>query len=110
MFATGAERIKVLEDLRKPSIIFPDSWDSQRVHQKTSELSLELLSLTPMKQFSLLVITSLLQHNPLDRPSAVELSQSNMLPPRIEDEYFKNALGMIGPDIYHPSKLMLTDP
>lgn len=42
------------------------------------------------------VITWLLQHNPNDRPTALELSQSSLLPPRMEDEYFKSALKMMG--------------
>ena len=41
------------------------------------------------------VITWLLQHNPHDRPSALELSQSSLLPPRMEDEYLKGALKMM---------------
>lgn len=43
----------------------------------------------------MIVINWLLQHNPDDRPSAVELSQSSLLPPRLEDEYFKAALKMM---------------
>lgn len=41
------------------------------------------------------VITLLLQHDPSDRPTALELSQSPLLPPRLEDEYFKGALRMM---------------
>ncbi|KAG6834919.1 hypothetical protein H0H93_006386 [Arthromyces matolae] len=35
------------------------------------------------------------KHRPEDRPSAVELSQSPLLPTRIEDEYFKGALSLM---------------
>ena len=42
-----------------------------------------------------LVISWLLRHNPDDRPTALELSQSSLLPPRVEDEYFKGALRMM---------------
>ena len=42
------------------------------------------------------VITWLLQHDPDDRPDAVELSQSKLLPPRVEEEYLKDALEMMG--------------
>lgn len=76
MFSTGAERIAVLEDLRRPSIRFPASWEPHRSRQRQ-------------------IITWLLQHNPDDRPSAPELSQSPLLPPRLEDEYFKAALKMM---------------
>lgn len=46
------------------------------------------------------VITRLLDHNPDERPSALELSQSNLLPPRVEDEFFKDTLQMIGKILY----------
>ncbi len=39
-FGTGAERIAVLEDLRKPNVIFPPSWDSQLHKQKESTFRL----------------------------------------------------------------------
>jgi len=42
------------------------------------------------------VITLLLQHEPDKRPTALELSQSSLLPSRLEDEYFKGALRMMG--------------
>jgi hypothetical protein len=43
-----------------------------------------------------IVITCLLDHDPDTRPTALELSQSPLLPARLEDEYFKSALGMMG--------------
>ncbi|TDL16229.1 Serine/threonine-protein kinase [Rickenella mellea] len=82
-FTTGAERIAVLENVRRPEISFPDSWDTKRIQQKS-------------------IISWLLQHNPNDRPTALELSQSPLLPPRLEDEYFKGALRMMAhPDSPH---------
>ncbi|PPQ64064.1 hypothetical protein CVT24_008877 [Panaeolus cyanescens] len=78
-FSTGSERIAVLEDLRRPSIIFPLSWDTHRTRQRD-------------------IITWLLQHEPDKRPTALELSQSPLLPSRVEDEHFKNTLRMIKPD------------
>ena len=38
----------------------------------------------------------LLQHEPDKRPTALELSQNPLLPSRLEDEYFKGALRMMG--------------
>lgn len=35
-FSTGAERIAVLEDLRKAEVYFPRDWDLQRSRQKQS--------------------------------------------------------------------------
>ncbi|KAI0954220.1 hypothetical protein AcV7_007513 [Taiwanofungus camphoratus] len=90
MFSTGAERIAVLEDLRKPGIFFPASWEPHRARQRQ-------------------IITWLLQHNPNDRPTALELSQSSLLPPRLEDEYFKGALKMMSkPDSPHLQAVLST--
>ncbi|KAF9482948.1 hypothetical protein BDN70DRAFT_828321 [Pholiota conissans] len=72
-FNTGAERIAVLEDLRKPTILFPAGWESHRTRQKD-------------------IITWLLQHQPEKRPSATELSESALLPRRMEYEFYKDAL------------------
>ncbi|KAI5992946.1 kinase-like domain-containing protein [Pisolithus albus] len=76
MFSTGAERIVVIEDLRKPEVYFPREWDQHRTRQKQ-------------------IISWLLRHDPAERPTALELSQSSLLPPRMEDEYFKGALKMM---------------
>ncbi|KIY67256.1 Serine/threonine-protein kinase [Cylindrobasidium torrendii FP15055 ss-10] len=82
-FSTGSERINVLEKLRMPEIHFPDDWDPAKVNQRQ-------------------IITSLLQQDPDDRPTALELSQSPLLPSRLEDEYFKGALRMMAkPDSPH---------
>ncbi|KAH9487410.1 eIF-2-alpha kinase GCN2 [Psilocybe cubensis] len=89
-FNTGAERIAVLEDLRKPSITFPAGWDPHRIRQKE-------------------IITWLLQHDPDKRPTALELSQSPLLPERLEDEYFKNALRLMAkPDTTHHQTALAT--
>jgi translation initiation factor 2-alpha kinase 4 len=39
-FSTGAERIAVLEDLRKPEVYFPRDWDIHRSSQKQSWFTL----------------------------------------------------------------------
>lgn len=69
-FNTGAERVAVLQQLRQPEIIFPIDFD--RPIQKK-------------------IITSLLQHDPTNRPSASELFQSSLLPQQMEDAYFAEA-------------------
>ncbi|KAH8096907.1 hypothetical protein BXZ70DRAFT_945142 [Cristinia sonorae] len=76
VFSTGSERIDVLEGLRKPGIMFPPTWEARRSRQRQ-------------------IITWLLQHNPNDRPTALELSQSPLMPPRMEDEYVKNAMKLM---------------
>lgn len=35
-FSTGAERIAVIEDLRKPEVYFPSDWEAHRARQKES--------------------------------------------------------------------------
>ncbi|KIK54868.1 hypothetical protein GYMLUDRAFT_206162 [Collybiopsis luxurians FD-317 M1] len=82
-FSTGSERISVLERLRKPDVEFPPTWDTSRSRQRE-------------------IIKWLLQHDPDQRPSAIELSQSPLMPPRMEDEYFKGALRLMAkPDSPH---------
>ncbi|KXN81004.1 Serine/threonine-protein kinase gcn2 [Leucoagaricus sp. SymC.cos] len=76
MFSTGSERIAVIEDLRKPGIFFPATWDPHRSRQRQ-------------------IITWLLQHDPNVRPTALELSESPLMPPKLEDESFKGALNLM---------------
>ncbi|KAH8114389.1 kinase-like domain-containing protein [Phellopilus nigrolimitatus] len=73
MFSTASERIFVIENLRLPEVCFPSDWDVKRSAQRE-------------------IIQSLLQHDPDKRPTAIQLSQSPLLPSRMEDEYFKEAL------------------
>ncbi|KIO29721.1 hypothetical protein M407DRAFT_226587 [Tulasnella calospora MUT 4182] len=70
-FQTSSERIEVLTKLRMPAIIFPDTWQDKE-RQRT-------------------IINKLLQHNPAQRPSALELSNSSLLPEQEEDAYFEEA-------------------
>jgi len=92
-FSTGAERIAVIEDLRKPGTFFPPGWDPHRTRQRESLLRVSSFSFKWLIVLS--VITWLLQHRPEDRPTALELSQSPLLPQRVEDEYFKGALKLM---------------
>ncbi|KAL5519904.1 hypothetical protein ACEPAG_1564 [Sanghuangporus baumii] len=87
-FSTDSERIAVVEALRHPDINFPIDWDVNRSRQKQ-------------------IIHWLLQHDPTKRPSAIQLSQSPLLPPRVEDEYFKAALSVMTNDQnqYYPAVL-----
>ncbi|KAF8883813.1 hypothetical protein BD779DRAFT_1674349 [Infundibulicybe gibba] len=82
-FSTTSERIAVIEDLRKAAIFFPPQWEPHRTHQRE-------------------IITWLLKHDPDERPTALQLSESSLLPTRLEDEYFKGALMMMAkPDSPH---------
>ncbi|KAF8421714.1 kinase-like domain-containing protein [Boletus edulis BED1] len=75
VFSTGAERIAVIEDLRKPEVYFPRDWEAHHTRQKE-------------------IILWLLRHDPAKWPSSLELSQSSLLPPRVGDEYFKEAINI----------------
>jgi translation initiation factor 2-alpha kinase 4 len=66
--ATGMERIKVLTDLRSRDIKLPADWDSTLLHQQTY------------------VITWLLDHDPMRRPTSQELLMSDYLPPPLVEE------------------------
>jgi len=93
-FNTGAERINVLENLRNPGIFFPDDWDPSRSRQQQSRSSGRVF--TPGSKRTSVVITSLLQHDPVHRPSALELSHSQLLPPLLQDDSFERSLDKIG--------------
>lgn len=90
---TGSERIIVLERLRQSEIIFPPDWDEKRATQKSSTQKPIFAATCYTK--ATVVIMWLLQHDPKRRPSALELSQSKLLPARVEDEYFKEAVRMM---------------
>lgn len=100
-FNTGAERINVLENLRSPAIFFPEDWDPLRTRQQQSRLSEHGFTIQSKMTFA--VITSLLHHDPVQRPSALELSHSPLLPPLLQDDSFKRSLDMIGENTAFPS-------
>ncbi|KAI0777469.1 Serine/threonine-protein kinase [Trametes elegans] len=89
-FNTESERWAVLRDIRQPTINFPIDWDAKRTRQRQ-------------------IINWLLQHDPDQRPTAIELSQSSLLPPRLEDEYVKSAMKLIAkPDSPHLQAVLST--
>ncbi|KAG9126718.1 hypothetical protein FRC07_002261 [Ceratobasidium sp. 392] len=75
-FTTGSERVAVLQQLRLPSIEFPNTWPQSRDRQRK-------------------IIELLLEHDPDKRPSALDLIRSEHLPETLEDEYVKEVLPMI---------------
>lgn len=93
-FRTQSERIVVLEKLRKPEIIFPETW-SGRILQRQSQSIISLCLSSTNHKINPLVITSLLQHDVSLRPTAQQLASSGLLPSRIEDEYFRDALSVM---------------
>lgn len=73
-YKTGMERYLQLKDLRLPEIRFPADWDAQKFGPQTT------------------IIRELLDHDPSRRPSALEMLQSPLLPPKMQDEYVQELL------------------
>jgi translation initiation factor 2-alpha kinase 4 len=76
-FSTGMERSLVLRGLRKSVPVFPADFDLQKLDKQAH------------------IIKWLLDHQPKARPTAIELLQSEYLPPKIEDEFVNEALRTI---------------
>ncbi|KAI8975061.1 hypothetical protein BDF20DRAFT_988622 [Mycotypha africana] len=85
-FSTGMQRVVVLNDLRNGK--FPDDFPANYVHQKK-------------------IIKILLSPQPKDRPNSFELLRSDLLPPKLEDEYIKECVRTIAnPNTPYYGKLM----
>ncbi|KAI9476503.1 MAG: kinase-like domain-containing protein, partial [Benjaminiella poitrasii] len=85
-FATGMQRVVVLNELRNGK--FPDDFPSSYVNQKQ-------------------IIKLLLSPQPKDRPNSFELLRSDLLPPKLEDEYIKECVRTIAnPNTPYYDKLM----
>ncbi|OLY79661.1 putative serine/threonine-protein kinase ifkB [Smittium mucronatum] len=65
---TGMERAMVILGLRKPEIEIPKNFPFEKSNQ-------------------LKIIKMLLNHNVRERPSSIEMLESDLLPPKMEDEY-----------------------
>ncbi|KAJ2880081.1 eukaryotic translation initiation factor 2-alpha kinase [Coemansia asiatica] len=74
---TGMERASVLHNLRKPEIEFPADFPVERM------------------QLQYRIIRRLLNHTPRLRPSSTELLESDLLPPRVEDEHMRETIRAI---------------
>ncbi|KAI8318619.1 kinase-like protein [Martensiomyces pterosporus] len=74
---TGMERATVLHNLRKPEIVFPQDFPVEKM------------------QLQYQIIKRLLNHNPRLRPSSSELLESDLLPPKMEDEYIRETIRTI---------------
>ncbi|KYQ91316.1 putative protein serine/threonine kinase [Tieghemostelium lacteum] len=75
VFSTGHERVIVLNDLRNKAK-FPEEFE--RNHPRQAKL-----------------IRWLTEKDPLKRPSAQELLQSDLMPPKMEDEIIKNSIRLV---------------
>eukprot|EP01083_Nonionella_stella_P109635 319892_1 len=70
-FSTAHERVKVIKDLRHG--IFPEDFKATHTRQVQ-------------------IIEWCLKEDPAERPSAMELLASSLIPPKMEDEYLKDVL------------------
>lgn len=73
-FSTGMERAMVIKDARSPSIKLPNNFDRPEMSKATA------------------ILKNLLCHNPKSRFSTEELLRSDLLPPKVEDEYINEAI------------------
>ncbi|PVU94447.1 hypothetical protein BB561_002544 [Smittium simulii] len=73
---TGMERAITIHGLRKPEVEIPSNFNYSLKDQLT-------------------IIRSLLTHSIKDRPSSVELLESGLLPPKMEDEHFHDMIKSI---------------
>lgn len=84
--STGMQRVIVLNELRNGK--FPDDFPAHYVNQKK-------------------IIAILLSPQPKDRPNSFELLRSDLLPPKLEDEYIKECVRTIAnPNTPYYDKLM----
>ncbi len=73
--STLMERSKLLTDIRKKEIKFPDMFEHNRINKNT-----------------LVIIKWLLNHNPQERPTSKELLQSPLVPYKIVDEELQEVM------------------
>jgi translation initiation factor 2-alpha kinase 4 len=77
VYKTGMERIQILRDLRLPDVRFPAAWDESQYPAQTK------------------ILRKMLSHNPAERPSPLELLKSDLLPPKMEDEYIAECMRLL---------------
>jgi translation initiation factor 2-alpha kinase 4 len=84
--STGMQRVIVLNELRNGK--FPEDFNPSYINQK-------------------IIIGILLSPQPKDRPNSFELLRSDLLPPKLEDEYIKECVRTIAnPNTPYYDKLM----
>ncbi|KAK0526527.1 eukaryotic translation initiation factor 2-alpha kinase [Tilletia horrida] len=77
VYTTGMERVAVLKELRLEHIKFPGAWPSEEFAVQTT------------------ILRSLLNHNEDQRPTPVGLLKSELLPPKLEDDYIEECLRLM---------------
>ncbi|EPQ30765.1 uncharacterized protein PFL1_01666 [Pseudozyma flocculosa PF-1] len=77
VYRTGMERILLIRELRNPTVSFPAAWPRAKLDKQTA------------------LIKQMLDHNPDRRPSPLEILRSDLLPPKMEDEYIEECLRLM---------------
>lgn len=77
VYKTGMERIQTIRDLRLPDVSFPKGWNEAQLPAQTK------------------IIRRMLSHDPAERPSPLELLKSDLLPPKMEDEYIAECMRLL---------------
>ena len=86
----GMQRVKVLEDLRRPSPVLPSDFKPAEKTRKE-------------------IILSLITHNPKERPSSAGLLKSGKLPVEMENETIRRTLaGLSDPSSPYYQKMLST--
>ncbi|GAA5903646.1 hypothetical protein JCM6882_003009 [Rhodosporidiobolus microsporus] len=76
-FGSGMERVKVLQDLRRPEIFFPPTWDKVKLARHTR------------------IVQACLAHDPELRMSPKDLLASDLLPPRVGDDSIQETIRLL---------------
>ncbi|MCO5566088.1 hypothetical protein L7F22_019764 [Adiantum nelumboides] len=89
VYKTGMERIQILRDLRSKEVRFPEGWNEAQMPAQTK------------------ILRKLLSHDPNERLSPLELLKSELLPPKMEDEYIAECMRLLSmPDSTYNLQLM----
>ncbi|KAJ1025843.1 hypothetical protein NDA16_002469 [Ustilago loliicola] len=77
VYRTGMERILLIRELRDPRVGLPAVWPHSKLEQQTA------------------LIRQMLDHDPDRRLSPLEILKSDLLPPKMEDEYIEECLRLM---------------
>ncbi|EST09153.1 Protein kinase domain protein [Kalmanozyma brasiliensis GHG001] len=77
VYRTGMERILLIRELRDREVVLPASWPHSKLEKQTA------------------LIRQMLDHDPDRRPSPLEILKSDLLPPKMEDEYIEECLRLM---------------
>ncbi|GAK67722.1 kinase-like protein [Moesziomyces antarcticus] len=77
VYRTGMERILLIRELRNQGVGLPAVWPHAKLEKQTA------------------LIRKMLDHDPDRRPSPLEILKSDLLPPKMEDEYIEECLRLM---------------